>query len=64
VLNMTTVTIFLRIFLRYMYIISVAHIFDDFRYDYAFLLKMSENQDEFLKSIFFDLQKSVIQGLL
>ena len=28
--------------------------------DFAFLLKMSENQDEFLKSLFFDLQKFVI----
>ena len=34
--------------------------FDNFRDDYAFLLKKSENQDDFLKSLFFDLQKCVI----
>ena len=31
--------------------------FEDFRNDNAFLLKMSENQADFLKSSFFDLQK-------
>ena len=39
---------------------SVMDQFDDFRDDYAFLLKKSENQDDFLKSLFFDLQKCVI----
>ena len=34
--------------------------FDDFRSDFAFLLKMSENQAAFLKSSFFDLQICVI----
>ena len=34
--------------------------FDDFRSNFVFLLKMLENQDEFLKSLFFDLQKCVI----
>ena len=33
---------------------------DDFRDEYAFLLKKSENQDDFLKSLFFDLQECVI----
>ena len=39
--------------------ISVAQ-FHDFRDNYEFLMKTSENQDEFLKSLFFDLQKCVI----
>ena len=32
----------------------------NFRDEYAFLLKKSENQDDFLKSLFFDLQECVI----
>jgi hypothetical protein len=34
--------------------------FDNLRNDYVFLLKKSENQDNFLKPLFFDLQKCVI----
>ena len=41
------------------YNISVAQ-FDDFRDNYEFLLKISENQDESLKSLFFDFKKCVI----